>query len=92
MRYAYAIAVSADSLKEIQKLSNRATHTSEKYRLELNIKKTNYMVLIKSPDQHYVLYCINKAIEKLRSFTYLGGNIKDLCLFPVEISARPSSM
>ena len=88
IRYADDTVLLADSLEGLQELVNRVTHASKQYGLELNIKKTKYMVISKLPDHNGVLYCANEPIERVASFTYLGSNINDSWDHSREIKCR----
>lgn len=52
-----------------------ALHTSEQYELELNILKV--VVIIKSIEQHEMLYDKKEVFEIVSNFTYLGCDIND---------------
>lgn len=88
IRYADDTVLIADSLEGLQELVNRVAHASEQYGLELNIKKTKYMVISKSPVQHGALRYRNEAIERVDRFTYLGCNINDSWDHSTEIKCR----
>lgn len=65
IKYTNDIVLLANNLERLHKLVNKVTFASKLLGLEVSIKKTKYMAVIKSSDQQSVLSWKNLPIETL---------------------------
>ena len=87
-RYADDTIVFADSLQNLQALVTNIAEVSQRYGLDLNVKKTKYMVISKNRAPPGQLMVNQQQVEQVRSYTYLGSNINEQWDHSVEIRCR----
>lgn len=88
IRYADDTIIIADSFEGLQELMANVTSISYKFGLELNAKKTKYMVISKNQIPYQPLVIGNQRIERVASITYLGTSLNELWDHSVEIKCR----
>lgn len=88
IRYADDAIIFADSLEGLQTLMTRITETSQHYGLDLNTRKTKYMVISKRPILNTQLTINQQLIERVESYTYLGTNLNSQWDHSLEIKQR----
>lgn len=88
IRYADDAVLIASSLENLQELVNSLNVTSKEYGLELNIKKTKYMVISKTPTPYTELLINNDVVERVEKFSYLGTTLCETWDHSVEIKCR----
>ncbi|KMQ95932.1 endonuclease-reverse transcriptase [Lasius niger] len=87
IRYADETVLLATNLKDLQLLVNRVRAASETYGLELNTKKTKFMVISRT-EAPGALMVGNEKIERVDTFVYLGSVLNARWDPAVEIKSR----
>lgn len=80
--------VMADNLEDLQDMMNRVTRSSQEWGLDLNIKKTKYMVISKNRPPQGQLIINQQRIEQVQKFTYLGSTVNEEWDHSLEIKCR----
>ena len=72
IRYADDTVLFADTVQSLQEIVNKVNDEGKKYGLNINEKKTKFMIISRDqhPDANIVIN--NKEIERVREFKYLG--------------------
>lgn len=78
----------ATNLEDLQLLVDRVRTVSEEYGLDLNIKKTKFMVISRTNSNPEALMAGNEEIEKVDSFRYLGTTLDSQWDHAGEIKTR----
>ncbi|XP_055388393.1 uncharacterized protein LOC129616943 [Condylostylus longicornis] len=79
IRYADDTTIIADSIEDLQHLMNKVNHHSKKFGLNMNNKKTKYMIVTKHniPYTNASIYIDNEPIERVNNFIYLGSMLHE---------------
>uniref|UniRef100_A0A8D8Q4X5 Craniofacial development protein 2 n=1 Tax=Cacopsylla melanoneura TaxID=428564 RepID=A0A8D8Q4X5_9HEMI len=88
IRYADDTIVLADNLRGLQELVNKIAAVSREYGLEINSKKTKFMIVSKTKIQNVSLSVNNEPLERVAQTTYLGTNINENWEAAQEIRIR----
>jgi len=88
VRYADDTIIIAGSLEDLQELMIQVANTSAEYGLDLNAKKTKYMVISKNPTPNRCLHVSQHKIERVQKYTYLGTQLSDQWDHSLEIKCR----
>lgn len=88
IRYADDTVIFADNLASLQLLMDSVTSYSRQYGLEINTKKTKFMIISKDQNTRGNLLVDGTPLEKVNKYTYLGTNINDNWDHSVEIRTR----
>jgi len=88
IRYADDTLLFADSVTDLQLLLETLNNHSHNHGLELNLKKTKFMIITKKDNVYADLTISNTQIERVRSYKYLGAWITDTNDQTKEIKTR----
>lgn len=92
IRYADDTVLIAETLSELQDMLARVADISAEYGLEINVKKTKWMVIHKKRDKAAIegqqLKLDNALIERVTKFQYLGTWLQEETDQTVEIRSR----
>jgi hypothetical protein len=88
LRYADDTVLIAGSIEDLQKILNKVTTASENLGLNLNARKTKYMVIDKEQNPTNFLRLKNVPLEKVQKLTYLGQSLIDNWDHSHEIRCR----
>ncbi|KAI5718027.1 hypothetical protein M8J77_015079 [Diaphorina citri] len=80
IRYADDTVIFGSSMMELQSLMNKIVNSCRKYGLNLNIKKTKYMIISKSKDTlptNEELIINGEPLERVSKIKYLGSNLNE---------------
>lgn len=87
-RYADDTVVTTDSIEDLQNLLQRINDSCKRYGLNMNLKKTKYMVITKQQNIDVNLTIDNTPIERVQHYKYLGTIINETAKQLQEIKAR----
>uniref|UniRef100_A0A8D8SH15 Craniofacial development protein 2 n=1 Tax=Cacopsylla melanoneura TaxID=428564 RepID=A0A8D8SH15_9HEMI len=88
IRYADDTIVFAENLEDLQALMDNITYHSNQYGLNINVKKTKFMIISKNKITGSQLYINQTAIERVKQYTYLGTIINEDWQNSQEIKSR----
>lgn len=88
IRYADDTIVFADSQQGLQCLVNKIAAASKKYGLDINNKKTKFMVISKTNIPNIHITINNQPIERVQQIAYLGTTINENWDTTQEIRCR----
>ena len=89
IRFADDAVLVADSEEKLQVMLDRVKLESERKGLNINVKKTECMVILKKlPVQRMNLRCGNQMVKQVDSFKYLGSIITEDARCEVEVKKR----
>ena len=89
IRYADDTVLVADSEEKLQVMLNEIKEESERRGLNINIRKTECMVISKSlPVPRINLRCGNQTVKQVDRFVYLGSMITEDARCEVEVKRR----
>ena len=89
IRYADDTALVANSVDKLQKIVTKVKEESSKAGLDMNVKKTEAMVLSKDPSGKTVEIKVNdEVLKQVDTFKYLGTQIKQDLKTEKEIETR----
>ena len=89
IRYADNTVLVADSEEKLQVMLDRVKQENERKGLNINVKKTECMVISKRlPVPRLNLQCGNQTVKQVASFKYLGSLITEDARCEVEVKKR----
>ena len=90
IRYADDTVLLADSMADLQKLLDMINERGRAMGLEINTKKTKFMIVSRNPQNHRdaVLTCNDRPLQRVDKFRYLGTWLCDSWESDVEIRSR----
>lgn len=88
IRYAEDTALLANSLQELQEIVENVNQIGERYGLEINVKKTKFMIVSPAPHADAKLRINNDLVERVNRFKYLGSMLDHKCDDDIEIKCR----
>lgn len=72
LRFADDTVIMTDNIEDLQNLMNRVNTCCNDYGLKINLNKTKYMIVTKTPRTNIQLVVNNTNIERVDSYKYLG--------------------
>jgi len=90
IRYADDTTIIADSIEDLQHLMNKINLHSKEFGLNINSKKTKFMIISKNPANHSSssMFIDNDPIERVNKFKYLGCWLNESWTSEQEIKCR----
>jgi len=90
IRYADDTTIIADSIEDLQHLMNKVNEHSKEFGLNINNKKTKYMIISRNkvPHSNSFISINNEPIERVTSFKYLGCWLNENWSSEKEIKCR----
>jgi len=75
LRYADDTVLLAENMSDLQNMLNNDIISSRECGLTLNVKKTKYMIVIKTEVSNEDLYEEGEKLERVESYDYLGTTV-----------------
>lgn len=88
LRYADDTVIIAETLNDLQRIVKKLKDVGLQFGLNMNLKKTKYMIISKFPVRGQELYRDNTHIEKTTKYKYLGTWITNTIDQTLEIKTR----
>ena len=88
IRYADDTVLFADSVQALQEIINRVNEEGKKYGLNINEKKTKFMVISRDEHPDVVITINNRGINRVQEFKYLGCYITSNLEPEIEVKRR----
>jgi len=85
LRYADDTVLIAGSIENLQKILNKVVTAIVNLGLNLNARKTKYMVIDKEQNPTNMIRLKNVPLDKVQKITYLGQSLIDNCYYCHEI-------
>ncbi|KAI5732155.1 hypothetical protein M8J77_022354 [Diaphorina citri] len=88
IRYADDTVILASNINDLQSILNKVVRSCEKFGLNINTKKTKYMVISKENQSNTNLLMKGQQLEKVDKIKYLGCNLNSDWETSREIKSR----